>query len=441
MGLGLNGGGLSTAKFLASNGAKVTVTDMKDEKALADSLRELSAYDIRYVLGRHDMDDFRNADLVVKNPAVRPDSPYLSVAKQIETDISLFLRCAKPRLIAVTGSKGKSSTSSAIAYALGKCGFDALLGGNITVSPLSFVDAIKPDTIVTLELSSWQLADLRGTGLLDPEVAVITAIMPDHMNRYSSMEEYVDDKREIYRSQSSRSYTLCRTDDGWGPSFMAQTPGRVVSYGPDQPLKPLGAGFIKGVGYIAKDDYLEIVLQDIRLPGSHQRINMLAAAAACTLIGAKGESIAKALSEFPGVEHRMEAFLERDGITYFNDSAATIPQAVVAAVRSLDRPVVLVAGGTDKNIDFAPFKDAATEAKAIVFLAGNGTDKMLAIAKAVGADWAGPFDSLEAAVAAARGKASPGDAIVLSPGCTSFGMFVHEFDRGRRFKEVASSSS
>ena len=209
MGLGLNGGGLASARFLAECGASVTVTDMKSASDLKDSIAALSGLPIRFVLGKHEFDDFAQADLVVKNPAVRPDSPYLLASRAIETDISLFLRFAASPIIAVTGSKGKSSVSSAIHHVLSSSGRTAFLGGNITVSPLSFLGRCTRDTPVVLELSSWQLADMRGLGVLKPEIAVVTNIMPDHMNRYNSMEEYVADKRLIYADQDRGCHTIC----------------------------------------------------------------------------------------------------------------------------------------------------------------------------------------------------------------------------------------
>ncbi|MDE6736274.1 MAG: UDP-N-acetylmuramoyl-L-alanine--D-glutamate ligase, partial [Treponemataceae bacterium] len=197
MGLGLNGGGEATVRFLLSHGANVTVTDMKTADALAATIASLQndpslAHEhLRYVLGEHRMEDFANADCVIKNPGVKYDgNPFLAAAKAIETDISLFLHFSKAPIIAVTGSKGKSSTVSAIHYGLQKAGFTAFLGGNITVSPLTFLDQTDESTPVVLELSSWQLADLRGRKALKPKIALITKIIPDHQNFYHSMLAY-----------------------------------------------------------------------------------------------------------------------------------------------------------------------------------------------------------------------------------------------------------
>jgi len=442
MGLGLNGGGLASARFLAERGAVVTVTDMKDEAALAASIAALEGLPIRYVLGRHEMEDFSTADLVVKNPAVRPDSPYIQVARAVETDISLFLRFSPSPVIAVTGSKGKSSASSAIFHALSTSGHEAFLGGNITISPLGFIDRCRPETPVVLELSSWQLADMKGLGVLKPRIALLTSIMPDHMNRYASMEEYVDDKRLIYSDQDGGCHTICNRDDPWGSSFARETRGQVRWYsGAESGIEGAwleGGSLPRGICSIQENGHRveEILPRELLVPGRHQRLNLLAAALACRLYGLGAESTAAAMATFPGVEHRLERFALKNGVAWYNDSAATIPQAVAAALDSFDSPVILITGGTDKNLDFEPVKESFSKAKLIILLAGTGTDKLIPVLKARGLSFEGPFDELGLAVRAACAGSRPGDTVVLSPGCASFGMFIHEFDRGKRFKEV-----
>jgi UDP-N-acetylmuramoylalanine--D-glutamate ligase len=443
MGLGLNGGGLACARFLAERGAIVTVTDMKDASALESSIAALDGLPIRYVLGKHELDDFASADLVVKNPAVRPDSPYLLAAKAIETDISLFLRFAQSPIIAITGSKGKSSVSSAIYHVLSASGHKAFLGGNITVSPLSFIGECGPDVPVVLELSSWQLADMRALHVLKPRVAVLTSIMPDHMNRYSSMDEYVADKRLIYADQDRSCFTICNADDPWGRSFASETRGEVLWYSSGKdPVQgawleegPARRGFYSSS---ADPEIAELILPErVLVPGIHQRKNLLAAALACRAYGLPASAVSSAIATFPGVEHRLELFAEDRGVSWYNDSAATIPQAVAAALESFDRPVVLITGGTDKNIDFSPVRSAYSKAKAIVLIAGSGTDKLIPILRSDGLPFSGPFDSIDSAVASAHSLAASGDIVLLSPGCTSFGMFLHEFDRGLKFKDAA----
>ena len=445
MGLGLHGGGLESARFFCDKGAIVTVTDLRDETTLKPSIDALEGRAVRFVLGRHEQEDFRTADIVIKNPAVRRTSPYLAAARSVETDISVFLRYSKSPIVAVTGSKGKSSTASAIHFGFTHAGVQSLLGGNITVSPLSFLGETGAERPVVLELSSWQLADIKGLGVLKPKVAVLTAIMPDHMNYYSSMEEYVADKRLIYADQDSSDATVCDRDSDWGRAFASETKAKVLWYS-GKAFRADGAWLETGAGYFrggfrrstrdGKAVVEEILPPSLLVPGVHMRKNLLAAGLALGAMGVEASKISDAMANFPGVEHRLEFFAESAGIKWYNDSAATIPYAVDAALSSFDQPVVLITGGTDKNIDFEPIKAAYAKAASIVLLAGTGTEKLIPLLREQRIGWKGPYDNLGDAVRAAGSLARPGMAVVLSPGCASFGMFLHEFDRGKKFKEA-----
>ena len=465
MGLGVNGGGLESARYLALNGAECTITDMKDEKALAPSLEKLQALSgphlpFRFVLGRHEMEDFSRADIVVKNPAVRPDSQYLTASKRIETDISLFLAASPARLIAVTGSKGKSGTASAVHWVLSgarevssrKDDFPALngkafLGGNITVSPLSFLGELSEADDVVLELSSWQLGDLKGRlnskgcFLLKPRAAILTSIMPDHQDRYSSMDAYVNDKRIIYQGQDKNDATIACADDHWGKSFLEETPGRPIPYSENPGNDAIAA---------------PVPLQPL-VPGRHSKKNLLAASSALMDLGLPASLVRESLGSFPGIEHRLEFFRETEGIRFYNDSAATIPEAAAAAIETFtgssgqtEPYLILVTGGTDKNLDFNPLVKAIVSAGStleIVLLSGTGSEKLIAALQREGISFRGPFDNidkaartaLELGLKAGQRTNRPTDTqitVVLSPGCTSFGMFNNEFDRGLQWKEA-----
>jgi UDP-N-acetylmuramoylalanine--D-glutamate ligase len=441
MGLGLHGGGLASAAFFAKAGAIVTVTDTRSETELTPSIAALSAYPIRYVLGKHEIDDFSRADLVIKNPAVKKTSPFLAAARMIETDISIFLRFSKAPIIAVTGSKGKSTVSSAIQHGFSSSGRRSLLGGNITLSPLTFLDQTDSSIPVILELSSWQLADMRGLGVLKPKVAVITSILPDHMNYYSSMGEYVADKRLIYENQQPSDYTLFDADQYWGKIFQDETVAHALPYSNHGPLD-IGAWLedtpphcAKGFCRITSATAMEEILPaKISIVGDHQRKNLLAAGLALRVMGISPSEIATAMASFPGVEHRLEFFAESGNVRWFNDSASTIPQAVAAAMESFDEPILLITGGTDKNLDFSGTVQMYQKPVGIILLAGSATDKLLPILKNADIDFEGPFDTLEAAVTRAREMVKPGMIVLFSPGATSFGMFLHEFDRGLKFK-------
>ena len=445
MGLGLNGGGLASAIFLGQRGAELSITDLRDKETLAPSIEKLEQalegknVNICYTLGKHDISDFEKADIVIKNPGVKPDSEYLKKARHIETDISLFLSAFNSRLIAVTGTKGKSSVSSAIHWVLkewhaapenpnaGTC--SAHLGGNITISPLNFLDTLKQEDDVVLELSSYQLGDLRGrvnpkTGeaLLKPRAAVISAIMPDHLDRYGSMEAYIADKRVIYQGQDKKDITVAG-DDEWGRSFREESRARTAVYG-NTMLKEMAM----------------LVPERLLVPGRHQKMNLFAAGLALLDLGLPADFIRQSLGVFPGIEHRLEFFHEvKVGyglVRFYNDSAATIPEAAAAAATAFESPTILVCGGTDKDLDFTPLAKAASNVKDLILLAGSGSQKLKALLDNNNIKYSGPFDSLEKALNKALEKAVASDVIVLSPGCASFEMFLNEFDRGNKWKDM-----
>jgi UDP-N-acetylmuramoylalanine--D-glutamate ligase len=444
MGLGINGGGLASAQFFARRGAEVTVSDLRGREALAVSLAALEGLPVRLVLGRHEQGDFEKADLVVKNPAVSPGSPFLQSARDhgaaVETDLSIFLALAKNPILAVTGSKGKSTTASAIAFGLARVDPGTKLGGNIAVSPLSFLDELRGGAPVVLELSSWQLGDLRGRGLLTPVVSAFTVILPDHLDRYPGMAEYVSDKKAIFQEQQPGAKAVFNLDDPWQREFPRETRATSCFYSAGPLPDGLRGAWLEGCegrALIAEGKKAPAaILGSTRVPGAHNRMNLLCAGLALHLFGVKAEVVRKALAEFPGVEHRMEMFREWKGIRFYNDSAATIPHATAAAVRTLEPPLVLVAGGTDKNLDFSPLRGLARKPDAIVLLAGTATEKIRALLDEEGVASEGPFDRLGPAVEAAIARARAGGAVLFSPGCASFGMFLNEFDRGSTFKRT-----
>jgi UDP-N-acetylmuramoylalanine--D-glutamate ligase len=452
MGLGVHGGGLASALFFARRGAEVTVTDLRGPEALATPLERLAGLPVRYVLGRHDPADFASADLVIKNPAVPTDSPFLAAARgrsvPVETDVSVFLSLAASPVIAVTGTKGKSTTASAIHQGLLRVSPRARLGGNITVSPLEFLDELLPADPVVLELSSWQLGDLTGMGLLAPRVSVLTVILPDHLDRYRDMDAYVEDKKAVFREQRPGQRAVFNRDDPRQALFPGETRAEPFWYS-SAPLPPdLHGAWLEGAeGRLraGAGDATRTVLAGSRLAGGHNRMNLLAAGLALSLYGVKAEVIVRALAEFPGVEHRLELFLEAGGVRFYDDSTATMPHAAAAALEAIPAPAVLIAGGADMGLDCAPLAAAARRAAAVVLLAGTATDRLRPLLEAGGTPYEGPFDRLDPAVSRAVELARklragrPDDepvSVLLSPGCASFGMFQNEFDRGRRFKEA-----
>ncbi|MBI9105761.1 MAG: UDP-N-acetylmuramoyl-L-alanine--D-glutamate ligase [Spirochaetales bacterium] len=450
MGLGLHGGGSASAEFFARAGAQVTVTDLRDKDTLQPSIDALSEYKIRYVLGQHDIDDFSSADIVIKNPAVRPDSPYLTASARVETDISIFLSMNRRPVIAVTGSKGKSTIVSALYHVLKSVHPDTDLGGNITVSPLTFLNEKKNagGSPVILELSSWQLADIQGRNLLKPCAAAITNIMHDHQDRYNSMADYAADKAVIFEAQTKDDILILNSDSDFTPAFAAAAPSSIF-YVTVNGVNTNGASIARdGSGIWTENGISTRILGAVNtLKGSHNRQNLLTAAALLYKYGIDSELIIKGLAEFPGIAHRLEFIREVRGLHWYNDSAATIPEAAAAAVESFNGLVHLITGGTDKNLDFGVLADAARRAESISLLAGTGSDKIMRLFNTGNIAYDGPFSSLEDAVSnvcrrsqsSAGTKAAVPQTAVLSPGCASFGMFKNEFDRGDKFKALVNS--
>ncbi len=504
MGLGLNGGGEACVRFFLKHGAFVTVTDMKTAEQLATTIESISndktldKSRLQFILGGHRIEDFSNADCVIKNPGVKIEgNKFLAAAKAIETDLSVFLKFTKAPIIAVTGSKGKSSTVSAISYGLNQAGFKCFLGGNITVSPLTFLEKTDGTTPVVLELSSWQLADLRGRKLLKPKIAIITKIVPDHQNWYGDMDSYVADKKLIYADQDNDDWTILDFDkdnylnetklpkDGckcWGDLFASETKAKVLRYS-KQPLpKEVFGAFqesesIPG-GYARlpfdllktaaklKEITEEKIMGALQVPGRHMKANVLNACLTMAIMGVAPDQIINILGQWKGVPHRLEKFLDfscSNGrkVVFFNDSCATVPEAAVAAVQSFEQRVVLIAGGTDKKLDFLPLAkclDPAFNSRRflpyeIYLLAGTGTDKLLPLLNERNIKYEGPFDSLKvllevlkASLTSASNEKIYGRVysdtwlpVVFSPGATSFGMFKNEFDRGNVFKSLVKT--
>jgi len=449
MGLGLHGGGAATARYLHSQGAELTVTDLRSPEELRPSIEALSGLPLRYVLGQHNTSDFRDADFVVKNPGVPRSSPYLQHSRRVETDISLFLRARSNPLLCVTGTKGKSTTATALHHVLLQAYSDAALGGNITVSPLAFIDTLPPEAPVVLELSSFQLGDLEFAGaleLLRPKVGVLTAIMPDHLDYYSDMQAYLHDKELLLASVPPEGWTVAACGNEYLDQFLSRTNSRVcVPQAPSGALvqSPDAVCYLDGEhGYLQQGEHApEEILRSSPLPGEHARGNLLAAGAAACLYGVPAALTAEALSSFPGVAHRMEFITEIDGVRYYNDSAATIAEAAVAAVKAFSEPVHLIAGGSDKQLSPAAFSEIGDRAAAVYLLAGSASDAIHKQLISGRTPVHGPYEALRAAFDAAAQAASPGDIVILSPGCASFGMFLNEFDRGNTFRAMVRESA
>lgn len=427
MGLGLHGGGVGVAKFFAQQRAKVLITDTKTRKQLKDSIKELKNFkNIKYVLGKHRVGDFKNADLVIKNPGVPKDSKYLKTAKKnkipIETDVGLFFElCPSDKIIGITGTKGKSTTATLIAELL-KQKHKVVLAGNIRASVLEELPKIRKDTVVVLELSSWQLEDLKKhktclpAGRKAPHIAIITNVMPDHLNRHRGMKDYIKAKKLIFKFQKPGDLLILNNDDKIVRRFTRESNAKSIFYSKLQALK---------------------YLKYIHLAGEHNLYNISAALTVAKIFKISDKSIKKVLTEFRGIEGRLEFVKEIKRVKYYNDTTATTPEATIAALKSFStNRIVLIAGGTDKNLDFKKIvKEITKRVKSLIFLPGTATEKLK---KELKNNWV-DVKSMKEAVKIANKQAEKGDTVLLSPGCASFGLFQHEFDRGEQFKQCVKS--
>ncbi|MFL5803664.1 MAG: UDP-N-acetylmuramoyl-L-alanine--D-glutamate ligase [Roseiflexaceae bacterium] len=451
MGLGVHGGGLGVARFLVGQGADVTVTDLRSPDQLRPSLDALAGLPIRYVLGEHREEDFRNADLVVRNPGVPRDSRYLQIARAagaaLEMEMTLFFRLCPGPILGITGTKGKTTTTL-LAGAMIRAQYpDTVVAGNLRVSAIEALPRITAATPVVLELSSWQLEGL-GEARLSPHYACVTNLSPDHLNRYASMAEYAEAKQQIFLWQGADGVVVLNADDDEVARWAGRAPGSLVWFGAT--VAPPSARYDdRGVWW---GDEQICRGEEILLPGRHNWANVAAAAALAKSFGVETGHVRNAIRTFAGVPHRLEFAGEWEGVRYINDTTATAPEAVIAALRSFEAPIVLICGGADKNL---PFDDMARaivgKAKAVVLLNGTATPKIEQALRDASAEahpltrspahpltLAGPFDDFTRAIAAARDLAAPGDVVLLSPGAASFGMFQNEFQRGDEFKRIVN---
>ncbi|MBI3337397.1 MAG: UDP-N-acetylmuramoyl-L-alanine--D-glutamate ligase [Candidatus Staskawiczbacteria bacterium] len=443
MGLGLHGGGVGIAGFFCGQGANVLVTDLKTEGQLRESIEKLKKFDIRYTLGKHELKDFTTADLIIKNPDVPDSSPYLEIARKnnikIETDINLFFELSGAFIIGVTGTKGKSTTASLIYYLLKAKYPRTFLAGNIGVSPLELLSKIKKGDRVVLELSSFELESLRKS----PNIAVITNILPDHLNRYKGMADYISAKEIIFKYQNEKDILVLNYDDKIVNDFSKKIRSKYYFYSLKDLLKEPGkiknsGCFLKGDDVFFKDGKKPIInLKDFKLKGEHNISNLLAAVSVAKLIKISSDSIKKSVKSFKGVHSRQELVREFAGIKYFNDTTATMPDAVIAAIRTFTGGLILICGGQDKNLNYANLADEINKkVKYLFILPGTASDKIIKeLLKINSKIPVIEVSSMENAVKEANKKATKGDIVLLSPGAASFNLFKNEFDRGEQFKK------
>jgi len=426
MGLGLLGRGIGDAEFLARQGAELIVTDLKTESELLSSVKRLQGFkNIHFSLGGHKLEDFRNRDFILKAAGVPLRSPYLEEAQKnnipIEMSTALFADLSGARIVGITGTRGKSTVTFMVFEALqkekkaGRLKGNVFLGGNVRgLSTLALLEDVCEDDMVVLELDSWQLQGFR-TRKISPHISVFTTFMPDHMNYYNNdLRAYFYDKSAIYEFQKAGDALIVTefvaekmAEFKMGTSHSNILVVRPDSFNPDQTLL---------------------------VPGEHNRYNAELARGALRFCGVDDVFIHDYLSEFKGVPGRLEKIAEKKGKVFYNDTTATTPEAATAAINALNESVItLIAGGSDKGLDFSKFIEVLEKIKTIILLPGEGTKRLLNESNGTLSDKVILVRTMKEAVSKADSLSQAGEIVLLSPGCASFGLFINEFDRGDQF--------
>ena len=404
MGLGLHGGGVGAAKFFHQQGAKLLITDLRTKRELKDSLKKLKGLGAEFVLGRHRKQDFIKADLIIRNPGVPQESSYLKIAQNnnipVKTEIDIFFDLCPAQIIGITGTKGKSTVATLIYRFLKKKYSKTFLAGNIGISCLEILSKIDKKSKIVLELSSFVLENLKKS----PEIALITNLFPDHLNRYKTFKDYIKAKKSIFKYQKKNDILILNQADPNTKKLSSQTKSRVY--------------FFKGSNQAAAIKVAELFKVSLR-------------------------DIEKVISSFKGIPNRQEVIALKGGVKYINDTTATNPNSVILAIKKFsDSGIILIAGGEDKELSYKELaKEIKKNIKHLILLPGTASRKIkkeLSLPRGK----AGSFKidlakSMRQAVKKAEKLAKKGDIVLLSPGAASFNLFKNEFDRGKQFiKEV-----
>lgn len=452
MGLGLNQGGLGVARFLAKAGAKILITDLKTEEELGPSLKRLKGFNIKYILGRHREEDFINTDMVIQNPAVPHNSKYLEIAQSqgipIETDLGLFFQFYPfKNIIAVAGTKGKSTVSQLIYHIFKEAQKDTILAGNIGISVLDILEKINPQTWVILEISTWQMEGIKNRKFR-PQTGVLTNILPDHLDRYSNFEKYAQAEKLIFKYQQSNDNLVVNFDNKETHRAKRETNSKVYWFSAKEKIEP-GCFLENDELFFHSEQYKMTFakISDLPLPGPHNLENILAASTVGFIHNIPGEIILKALINFPGIPYRLEFIGEFRGIKFYNDTCATTPEATLAALESFPKhPIILFLGGKDKKLNYENFGIAIGKnknIKKIILLQHPAYDASLKILstlkKHLDSENIIQISNLKVGVEIALQQAKANDLILLSPAAASFGMFKNEFDRGDQFNKIVEN--
>ena len=437
--VGLGRSGVAAAFFLQNHGARVTVSDSKPEAQLQGEIPALLDRGISVETGRHGERTFRDQDLIVVSPGVPSDQPQLAQARLLGIpvigEVELAFRFLQGRVIAITGSNGKTTTTTLTGEIMAGSGKKTLVGGNIGTPVIALAGQSSPDSVVVLEISSFQLETVEQ---FRPWVAAVLNITPDHLDRHRTFQAYVDAKARIFENQQASDYALLNADDATCVGLKGRFRSAGYWFSRRQPVE--NGTFVREGQIVFRAEGRETAVMpvsDIRLKGAHNLENVLAAVCMGMIAGCDPESVRGAVSEFQGVEHRLELVASIRRIEFYNDSKATNVDATIKALESFPGNIHLILGGKDKGSDYTVLTPLLRERARGVYLIGAAAEKIGA--QVQGAAPVNFCGTLDRAVRQAFEAAAPGDVVLLAPACASFDQFNSYEHRGRVFKDLVEA--
>ena len=433
--VGLGKSGVASALFLKAHGAKVTVSDTKSGDDLRNEIPVLLDHGITVETGGHGERTFRGQDLIVVSPGVPVDAPPLvqarSLGESVIGEIELAAQFLPGPIVAITGSNGKTTTTALTGEVMTAAGFSALVGGNIGTPAISLAEHAKPETVIVLEVSSFQLETIQS---FRPKVAVVLNVTPDHLDRHRTFEAYVDAKARIFENQQESDFAVLNADDPTCVEIAVRTRAQVFWFSRQNELQQ--GAWVRDGNIVFRDGtgQREIMqVSEIPLKGAHNLENVLAAVCAGALMGCAPDKIRQAVRDFKAVEHRLEFVATIRGVDYYNDSKATNVDATIKALESFPGNIHLILGGKDKGSDYTLLNDLLRQRVKRVYTIGAAASKIESQIKGVEVVHA---ETLENAIRKAGATAQPGDVVLLAPACASFDQFKSYEHRGRMFKEI-----
>ncbi len=441
--VGLGKSGVASALFMKSHGARVTVSDTKSGDELRNEIPALLDHGITVETGGHGERTFRGQDLIVVSPGVPVDAPPLvqarSVGESVIGEIELAAQFLPGPIVAITGSNGKTTTTTLAGEIMTAAGFPTLVGGNIGTPAISLAERAQPETIIVLEVSSFQLETIQ---TFRPKVAVVLNITPDHLDRHRTLDVYVNAKARIFENQQASDFAVLNADDPTCVTMAARTRARVFWFSRQKEVQQ-GAcvqdGNILFRDHAGQKEILQV--SEIPLKGAHNLENVLAAVCAGVLMGCAPEKIRQAVQDFKAVEHRLEFVATINGVDYYNDSKATNVDATIKALESFPANIHLILGGKDKGSDYTVLNDLLRQRVKRVYTIGAAAAKIES--QILSSKDGGPelvhAETLENAIRKANAVAQPGDIVLLAPACASFDQFKSYEHRGKIFKQTVQA--